>query len=745
MKSDLKSKPAAPAARRTAKTIAKTAKTKDSKSEAPKTGKPKAKTGKQTAGAKVSEAGAKATGEKAAKGPTARRSPSKRGTAGKIFTPRVKTASAKAAKAAPGRNSGGAKRSKKAKAGAEKGVKGYGIGEPVLDPIGDATDGEGRTSADETEAQAGPKQRDEDQAEAEMEAFRVETAIDALDSALEAGPGMEAALRASEARARVEAQKAAAEGEGAANSREAGLTNEQGRPNFERLQKILSQAGIASRRHAEEMIVAGRVMVNGQIVTRLGAKADPARDHIRVDGKLVTGAERHRYFVLNKPRGYVTTVSDPEGRPTVMQFFAKMHERLYPVGRLDYQSEGLLLMTNDGALANLVTKAGSQVEKTYLVKAAGQPTEEELERLRGGVEIERGEAGSERLRTAPARIRQVREGENPWFEVVLTEGRNRELRKMFAAVGHFAEKIRRVGYGPLVLDVEPGKWRELTAEEVTALRLTAEGKMKPRRMNAERVLPKEAGKPAEQQRRFAERRGRGEKPRWQREDRVPRGDWDPRKREFGARRDGRPARSEDRKDWKPRGGKFDGEGRRPEFGDRAEGTRGRDGGRGFGGERREEKRQWRPRSEEFHGEPRSKFRSGPQRERNEGRFERPERRGFRGDRGEEGARGSDGGRRFSGERPRLGSSERPAFDRGEREPFRKRGGEGERRTNFAGGREGGPKRKFQRGPKLGAKPGGFGNSRGGKGRGLGGDRSRDFGGSKPGWKPGAARGGRKRG
>ena len=166
---------------------------------------------------------------------------------------------------------------------------------------------------------------------------------------------------------------------------------------------------------------------------------------------------------------------------------------MYPVGRLDYLSEGLLLMTNDGELANLLTKAGSGVEKVYLVKVAGQPTEEELERLRGGVAIERGEAGSERVRTSPARIRQVRVGDNPWYEVVLTEGRNRELRKMFAAIGHFAEKIRRVGYGPLVLDVEPGKMRELTADEVNALRLTAEGKDEAAAHEGGYSLPKEAG------------------------------------------------------------------------------------------------------------------------------------------------------------------------------------------------------------------------------------------------------------
>ena len=221
--------------------------------------------------------------------------------------------------------------------------------------------------------------------------------------------------------------------------------------------------------------------------------------------------------MLNKPKGYVTTVSDPEGRPTVMEFFAKASERLYPVGRLDYLSEGLLLMTNDGELANLLTKAGSGVEKTYLVKVAGQPTEEELERLRDGVAIERGEPGSERVRTAPARIRQVREGDNPWFEVVLIEGRNRELSKMFAAVGHFAEKIRRVGYGPLVLDVEPGKLRELTLDEVNALRLTAEGKIKPRRLKVDRIPPAKAGRAVEKR---VERRGaREERPRWQRDER----------------------------------------------------------------------------------------------------------------------------------------------------------------------------------------------------------------------------------
>jgi len=277
---------------------------------------------------------------------------------------------------------------------------------------------------------------------------------------------------------------------------------------LERLQKILAAAGVASRRGAEAMIEQGRVEVNGKVVTVMGTKADAARDHIRVDGKLLQGPERHRYFVLNKPRGYVTTVKDPEGRPTVMQFFDKMKERLYPVGRLDYLSEGLLVVTNDGELANRLTKASSGVEKTYLVKVSGQPTEAELNILRGGVSIERDRPGSPPVRTSPARIRQVRQGDNPWYEVVLIEGRNRELRKIFEEIGHFVEKIRRTGYGPLVLDQEPGGLRELQPEELAALRRAAEGSVRtPKAKDLRRrnlldagllptVLPKPSGRPA---------------------------------------------------------------------------------------------------------------------------------------------------------------------------------------------------------------------------------------------------------
>ena len=247
---------------------------------------------------------------------------------------------------------------------------------------------------------------------------------------------------------------------------------------LERLQKILAQAGVASRRHAEELITQGRVQVNGKVVTELGTKADAGRDHIRVDGKLLQGSERLRYYMLNKPKGFVTTVSDPEGRPTVMQFFAKSRERLYPVGRLDYLSEGLLLVTNDGDLANKLTRAAAGVEKTYLVKVSGEPTEEELDQLREGVGIERGKPGSGRVQTAPAQIRKVRQGDNPWYEVIIIEGRNRELRKMFEEIGHHVEKIRRVGYGPLVLDIEPGKMRELEPEELEDLHKAADGKLR---------------------------------------------------------------------------------------------------------------------------------------------------------------------------------------------------------------------------------------------------------------------------
>jgi len=241
----------------------------------------------------------------------------------------------------------------------------------------------------------------------------------------------------------------------------------------ERLQKIIAAAGIASRRKSEELIASGRVLVNGQVVTELGTKADPEHDHIRVDGKLLQGPERYTYVVLNKPKGYVTTVSDEKKRPTVMDLVQKVKGRVYPVGRLDWASEGLLLMTNDGTLANALMKAASNVAKTYVVKVAGQPDEANLDKLRRGVSI--AEKGGRRVRTAPAKIRLIREGDNPWLEVTIIEGRNRQVRKMFEEVGHHVEKIRRVQYGPLALDVPPGDWRNLTLLEVAKLKTAASG------------------------------------------------------------------------------------------------------------------------------------------------------------------------------------------------------------------------------------------------------------------------------
>jgi len=241
----------------------------------------------------------------------------------------------------------------------------------------------------------------------------------------------------------------------------------------ERLQKIIAAAGIASRRKAEELITSGRVFVNGQVVTELGSKADPEQDHIRVDGKLLQGAERFVYVALNKPKGYVTTVSDEKKRPTVMDLVEKVKGRVYPVGRLDWASEGLILMTNDGALANGLMKASSNVPKVYVVKVAGQPDETKLDKLRRGVSI--AEKGGRRVRTAPAKIRLIREGDNPGLEVTIVEGRNRQVRKMFEEVGHHVEKIRRVQYGPLALDIPPGDWRNLTLLEVAKLKSAAAG------------------------------------------------------------------------------------------------------------------------------------------------------------------------------------------------------------------------------------------------------------------------------
>ncbi len=245
---------------------------------------------------------------------------------------------------------------------------------------------------------------------------------------------------------------------------------------LERLQKIIAAAGVASRRKAEELIRSGRVAVNGQIITELGSKADPEQDHIRVDGKLLRGAERHVYVVLNKPKGYVTTVTDPEGRPTIMELVRGLGARVFPVGRLDYLSEGLLLLTNDGELAARLMHASTKVPKTYLVKISGKPDGAAIDKLRAGIMLpppapkDRRRSEERAAKTAPAKIKLLRDAENPWYEVTLTEGRYRQIRRMFEQIGHHVEKIRRVRYGPLELDVEPGTFRRLSPREVARLK-----------------------------------------------------------------------------------------------------------------------------------------------------------------------------------------------------------------------------------------------------------------------------------
>ncbi|MGA2270150.1 MAG: pseudouridine synthase [Bryobacteraceae bacterium] len=235
----------------------------------------------------------------------------------------------------------------------------------------------------------------------------------------------------------------------------------------ERLQKILSQAGVASRRQAEQMMVAGRVTVNGAVVTELGSKADLERDHIKVDGRLIHAPRRLVYIALNKPNNTVTTASDPQHRATVMELLRGVKERVYPVGRLDYHSEGLLLLTNDGALANAIMSAATHLPKTYVVKVNGSLTGEQEQQFREGIPL----SGR---RTMPAGLRLIQRAENPWYEVRLLEGRNNQIRLMFKHFGLLVEKLRRVRIGPLELgSLKPGQFRHLTDEEAQKLKRAA--------------------------------------------------------------------------------------------------------------------------------------------------------------------------------------------------------------------------------------------------------------------------------
>jgi 23S rRNA pseudouridine2605 synthase/16S rRNA pseudouridine516 synthase len=234
---------------------------------------------------------------------------------------------------------------------------------------------------------------------------------------------------------------------------------------LERIQKILAKAGIASRREAENMVLEGRVTVNGNVVDTLGVKADLSKDHIKVDGKRISFVEPLVTLLLNKPRGYVSTVRDPQGRPTVMDLLKNMKYRVYPVGRLDFDAEGLLLLTNDGGLAYQLSHPKFSVPKTYWVKVAGVPDANKMGRLMRGVMLEDG-------RATALSVRMIRTREkNCWVEIVVTEGRNHLVKRMFSAIGHSVFKLKRVGFGPIRLgSLAAGQFRHLTPEEMKKIK-----------------------------------------------------------------------------------------------------------------------------------------------------------------------------------------------------------------------------------------------------------------------------------
>jgi 23S rRNA pseudouridine2605 synthase len=458
---------------------------------------------------------------------------------------------------------------------------------------------------------------------------------------------------------------------------------------LERLQKILASAGIASRRKAEELITSGRISVNGETITTLGSKADLDTDDIRVDGTRIQGPQQHLYIMLYKPREFVTTVSDPEGRPTVMNLVRDIRERVFPVGRLDYNSEGLLLLTNDGDLMQQLTAPTSHVPKTYLVKVSGQPTDEDLNKLRAGIKLPaepsmtkgrgRRRPGESRrsfaVTTLPSKIGIVREGDNPWYEITLTEGRNRQIRRMFEEIGHHVEKIKRVRYGPLTLNVEPGHWRLLAPAEVSKLRSSLKKPMEIRPPRKEEELgPHDI-------RKLAERViGKSKQSR-------PRREWPerPPKREFGSR-------EHERGEKRPR--REFGAGRpRREVSERPP-------KREFGSREREDREQ-RPRREFGAGRPPREFGEG--RPRREDRFDRD--RGSRRDRDD--SRREDRFQKSTG-RFSKGPRREGSFG-GENKP--------KRQGDFTRGprREGGP-------PREGKRPSGFGKRGFGKGPRPGGRR-----------------------
>jgi len=237
---------------------------------------------------------------------------------------------------------------------------------------------------------------------------------------------------------------------------------------MERLNKLLARAGVASRRAVDRLIEEGRVSVNGSPVAELGSRVDPEQDNVKVDGRRIELRPRaFSYFMLNKPKGCVTTLSDPEGRPTVSDLLQRVRARVFPVGRLDYHSEGLLLLTDDGDLANVLTHPRHGVAKTYSVKVRGTPDAPALERLRRGVSLDG-------RRTLPAKVAMTQRGPNSWLEITIKEGRKQQVRRMFESQGHLVVKLRRIRYGGLELgDLAPGELRRLGERELERLRRSA--------------------------------------------------------------------------------------------------------------------------------------------------------------------------------------------------------------------------------------------------------------------------------
>jgi pseudouridine synthase len=232
----------------------------------------------------------------------------------------------------------------------------------------------------------------------------------------------------------------------------------------ERLQKFIARAGVASRREVERFITEGRVAVNGCIITKLGTKVDPVRDVIKFDGRLVRSSPKKLYVVLNKPVGYVSTLKDPQGRPVIMELLNRITVRVYPVGRLDYDAEGLMLLTNDGELAHRLQHPRYGISRTYEVKIKDIPTDDELSRVRKGIKLEDGV-------TLPAKVTFLRRTmKNCWLKMTLSEGRNRQVKRMFAAIGHPVMKIKRVKFGVIGLgNLMKGQYRHLTEDEVKDL------------------------------------------------------------------------------------------------------------------------------------------------------------------------------------------------------------------------------------------------------------------------------------